>query len=107
MIYLTEKAAKMIKEISNADGVGHYIVRVKILSGGCAGFQHDLFFDDQIGETDEIFELDGAKVIVDQFSFQYLNESTIDYMDTEFGGGFKVRDPKITGSCGCGKSISY
>jgi iron-sulfur cluster insertion protein len=107
MIHLTEKAAKMIEQISNGDGVGHYIVRVKILAGGCSGFTHDLFFDDQISEMDQVFELDGVKVIVDEFSFQYIDESVIDYVDTDFGGGFKIKDPKITGSCGCGKSVSY
>jgi iron-sulfur cluster insertion protein len=107
MIHLTEKAAKMIEQISNGDGVGHYIVRVKILGGGCAGFVNDLFFDDQISETDEVAELDGVKVIVDPFSFQYLDETVIDYVENDIGSGFKFINPNAKTSCGCGKSTGY
>jgi len=107
MIYLTEKAAKMIEEISNAEGIGHYTVRVKIVGGGCAGFSQDMYFDDTIGEMDEVTELDGIKVVVDPLSFQYLDETTIDYIDGPMGGGFKFLNPNVTGSCGCGSSVSF
>lgn len=106
MIHLTEKAAKKIEEISNSDGIGHYIIRVKVVGGGCAGFTNDMYFDDQIGEMDEVTELDGIKIISDPLSFQYLDESVIDYLDGPLGGGFKFNNPNVTGSCGCGSSFS-
>lgn len=106
MIHITEKAAKKIEEISNEEGIGHYSVRVKVIGGGCAGFTYDMFFDDTVGEMDEVFELDGVKVITDPLSFQYLDEVVIDYLDGPISAGFKFNNPNTTGSCGCGSSFS-
>lgn len=107
MIYLTEKAAKKIKEISDEEGIGYNIIRVKILAGGCSGFTNDMFFDDLIKDTDEVFELDGVKIICDEMSFQYMDGMTLDFLDGEFESGFKFLNPNISGSCGCGSSISF
>jgi len=107
MIQLTEKAAKKIEEISNNEGIGHYVIRVKVVGGGCAGMTNDMYFDDQIGETDEVAELDGVKVVTDCMSFQYLDGTTIDFIDTDMGGGFKFLNPNVKSSCGCGSSQSY
>lgn len=106
MIHITEKAAKKIEEISNEEGIGHYCVRVKVVGGGCAGFTYDMFYDDQVGELDEVSELDGVKVITDPLSFQYLDEVVIDYVDGPISAGFKFNNPNSTGSCGCGSSFS-
>jgi iron-sulfur cluster insertion protein len=106
MIHLTEKAAKKIEEIANSEGIGHYTIRVKVVGGGCAGFTNDMYFDDQVGEMDEITELDGVKIVADPLSFQYLDESVIDYIESPLGGGFKFNNPNVTGSCGCGSSFS-
>jgi len=107
MINITEKAATHIKEIAATEDIGYLTVRLKIIGSGCAGFTHDLYFDDQIGELDEVFELDGVKVIVDPMSIEYLDNSLIDYVEHDFGGAFKITNDKITGSCGCGSSVSY
>jgi iron-sulfur cluster insertion protein len=106
MIHITEKAAKMIEEISNSEGLGHYTVRVKVVGGGCAGFSYDMYFDDTIGELDEVTEMDGVKVVVDALSFQYMDEVTMDFIDTEMQRGFKFLNPNVTGTCGCGSSFS-
>lgn len=106
MIYITEKAAKQVRFISDSEGIGYYIIRVKVRGGGCSGFTRELEFDNQIGELDEVFELDDVKVICDPISFQYLDETTIDYTDGLMGQGFMFDIPKSTGSCGCGKSFS-
>ena len=111
MIELTEKAALKIIEISNAEGIGHFSVRAKVRGGGCAGFSHDMDFDDSITNDDEVTEVTDyygtVKIIIDQISYQYLDESTIDWIDSMIGGGFKFVNPKATGSCGCGNSVSF
>lgn len=106
MMHLTEKAAKKIEEIANAEGVGHYIIRAKVIGGGCSGFTYDIYFDDQISELDEVTELDGVKLVTDLMSFQYLDEVTVDFVETEMGGGFKFLNPNVKGTCGCGSSFS-
>ena len=105
MIYLTEKAAKQLKTISEEQGIGHYTVRVKVLGGGCAGFSYDMCFDDTIGELDEVSELDGIKVVCDPMSMQYIEGTVIDWVDGLMGAGFKFNNPTAKGTCGCGYSF--
>lgn len=105
MIALTEKAAKQIRTIADEECIGYYIIRVKVKGGGCAGFEYDLGFDDQINETDEVFELDGVKVICDPMSMQYVEGTVIDYGDSLMGSGFTFNNPTAKASCGCGHSF--
>ena len=107
MIHITEKAAKMVEEISESEGIGHLTIRVRVVGGGCAGFSHDMVFDDQISEMDEVETFDNIKIVVDPLSYQYLDEVTIDFVDGPMGAGFKFLNPNVTGSCGCGSSVSF
>jgi iron-sulfur cluster insertion protein len=106
MITITEKAIKAVKSISDDEGIGYYIVRLKVKGGGCAGFTYDMYFDDLINEADEVIETDGIKVVVDPLSVQYLEGVTVDFVDDTYGRGFKFINPNATGSCGCGSSFS-
>ncbi|MEE8112680.1 MAG: iron-sulfur cluster assembly accessory protein, partial [Acidobacteriota bacterium] len=49
---------------------------------------------------------DGVRVCVDSKSALYLVGSQIDYSEDLMGGGFKVKNPNATSSCGCGESFS-
>jgi iron-sulfur cluster insertion protein len=104
MFIITDIAAEKIKEIAEAEGIGHTTVRVGVKGGGCAGFLTDLAFDDQIEETDEVFEKNGIKVVIDAMSIQYLDGTEMDYVDGLTGAGFKFNNPNVQNSCGCGKS---
>jgi iron-sulfur cluster insertion protein len=105
MITLTELAKQKIKEISEAEGIGHYCVRLKVLGGGCAGMSYDMLYDDQIGEMDEVLEFDDIKIVVDQLSASYMDGLEIDYIDREISAGFRFNNPNKQ-SCGCGSSFS-
>jgi iron-sulfur cluster insertion protein len=108
MITLTEKAIAKVKEIGEAEGIGHLTIRVSVKGGGCSGMTHDMEFSDQVSDLDEIIEIDGIKIVVDPLSFQYLENASIDYLDSPFGGGgFKFSSPDIKSTCGCGSSVSY
>jgi iron-sulfur cluster insertion protein len=106
MIVLTEKAIKKIKEIVDAEGITN-MIRVKIIGGGCASFTNDIHFEEQVSELDEVFEQEEIKVVIDPFSHSYLDGTIIEYLEEEFGGGFKFSSPNAKSSCGCGKSSSY
>jgi iron-sulfur cluster insertion protein len=103
---LTEVAADKVREIRAAEAIEpHYALRVKVMGGGCAGFQYDLFFDDtQAG--DYVFHCHDVQLTVDQMSYMYLMGTTIDYVEGLQGAGFKFENPNTTGSCGCGSSFS-
>ncbi len=105
-VSLTEVAAEKVKEIREAEAIeAHYALRVKVLGGGCSGFQYDLFFDEQ-AEGDVVSESHGVKLVVDPMSLMYLMGTSIDYVEGLAGAGFKFENPNATGSCGCGSSFS-
>lgn len=107
MFAITEKAALKIKEISDDEGIGYYSVRLKIFGRGCAGYEMSLDFDNLKKENDEVIEIDGAQILIDEVCFQYFQETTLDYESGLMGSGFKFRVANSTGACGCGKSISF
>ncbi len=103
---LTEVAASKVAEIREAETIEeHYALRVKVLGGGCSGFQYDLYFDDK-ADDDNLFESNGVALAADQMSFMYLMGTNIDYVDGLQGAGFKFNNPVSTGTCGCGSSFS-
>lgn len=107
MLAITDKAAVKIKEISEAEGIGHFNIRLKVIGGGCAGMTHDLFFEEVISDLDEVSDIDGIKIIIDPISFQYLENANIDYIENSMSAGFKITNPDIKSTCGCGSSFAY
>lgn len=103
---LTAVAASKVAEIREAEAIeANYALRVKVLGGGCSGFQYDLYFDEQAADDME-FESNGVKLVADQMSYMYLMGTNIDYVEGLQGAGFKFNNPMSTGSCGCGSSFS-
>ncbi len=105
-LQVTEVAASKIREIRDAEDIEvSYALRVKVMGGGCAGFQYDLYFDEP-AEGDQMFESNSVRLVSDPMSFMYLMGTTIDYVEGLQGAGFKFNNPNTTGSCGCGSSFS-
>jgi iron-sulfur cluster insertion protein len=105
MISLTPIAADKVKEIAINEGLEGQGLRLRVIGGGCAGFQYDLYFEEIPTEMDERFDSHGISLYVDPLSFQYLDGTEVDYVETEHGSGFKFGNPNISGSCGCGSSF--
>jgi iron-sulfur cluster assembly accessory protein len=49
---------------------------------------------------------DGATVLIDPMSLDFLKGAEIDFVDEMIGASFKVNNPNATSSCGCGTSFS-
>ena len=106
MISITDKAVSKIKEISDAEGIGHFQVRLRVIGGGCAGFSYDLYFEEAATEMDETEVINGVTIIIDPLSFQYLDGVEIDYVEKFLSEGFTFNNPNVSGTCGCGSSFS-
>jgi len=81
-------------------------LRVRVVPGGCSGFQYSLNIEEQSREGDFILDQWGVRMFVDMFSAQYLNGVEIDYVTGVMGSGFTFKNPNSTGSCGCGSSFT-
>ncbi|MBS1796238.1 MAG: iron-sulfur cluster assembly accessory protein [Acidobacteria bacterium] len=81
-------------------------LRVRVVPGGCSGFQYSLNIEEESRSGDFVLDKDGVRLFVDMFSAQYLNGITIDYTTSMMGSGFTFDNPNATGGCGCGTSFS-
>jgi len=102
---LTESAAKRISTLMRAEGPEAKL-RVEVSGGGCSGFSYGFRFDDQVNDDDLVISRDGAVVLMDEMSLQFLSGSTIDYVEDLMAAAFKIDNPNATASCGCGTSFS-
>lgn len=106
-ISLSELAAGEVRRYIEEQGASEQAgLRVGVLPGGCSGFQYGLNIEDEAGEDDMIFEVQGIRLFVDPFSLQYLQGTEIDYVSTFQGSGFTFNNPNATGGCGCGSSFT-
>lgn len=105
-LQLTEKAALKVREIRAQEQITEEALRVRVIGGGCSGFQYDLFFEDETSEMDQTFESQGISIYVDMMSLQYLDGVEIDYVEALHGAGFKFSNPNAKSTCGCGSSFN-
>jgi iron-sulfur cluster insertion protein len=82
------------------------MLRVAVLGGGCSGFQYNFDFDTKRNDDDLVIEKNGATVLIDSTSLEFIKGSEIDYVDEMVGASFQVRNPNATSSCGCGTSVA-
>ncbi|HEY0078258.1 MAG TPA: iron-sulfur cluster assembly accessory protein [Pyrinomonadaceae bacterium] len=81
-------------------------LRVRVVPGGCSGFQYSLNIEEESRQGDHVLDSNGVRLFVDMFSAQYLNGVEIDYVTNMMGSGFTFKNPNATGGCGCGSSFT-
>lgn len=102
---LTESAIQKLKKLL-ADQDPGTMFRIFVQGGGCSGFEYGFSFEKQKDELDWNFEFDGVPVIVDNMSWMYLSQVTVDYQESLMQSGFTVDNPMAVSQCGCGHSFS-
>ena len=107
-INLSDRAADEVRKFLEAEKVPAETsgLRVAVLPGGCSGFKYSLNIEEQAGEDDLVFAVNGVRLFVDGFSAQYLNGVGIDYVTSMQGSGFTFHNPNSSGGCGCGSSFT-
>ena len=104
-VTLSESAAVQINAIMAKQGADRYM-RVMVEGGGCSGFQYKFDFADTPNDDDIVIERSGAKVVIDDVSLGFLENSEIDYVNELIGSAFKIHNPNAVAACGCGTSFS-
>jgi iron-sulfur cluster assembly accessory protein len=104
-VTMTERAARRIGQILESEPAGS-MLRVSVEGGGCSGFQYKFDIEKTKSADDLVLAGDGAVVLIDPISAQYMAGAEIDFVDDLIGSSFKVNNPIATASCGCGTSFS-
>jgi iron-sulfur cluster insertion protein len=102
----TESAANKVNALVEEENNPNLKLRVSVDGGGCSGFQYGFAFDENVNDDDTVIEVNGATMLIDVTSMQYLNGSEVDYLEGLEGARFVVNNPNAKSTCGCGSSFS-
>ena len=107
MINVSEMAATKITELLTEENKNGSGLRVFVQGGGCSGFQYGIMIEENgQGAGDQVYESHGVKLYVDPISIRYLENAQVDFVDNTTGGGFTIKNPNATSTCGCGQSFT-
>jgi iron-sulfur cluster insertion protein len=106
LLEFSDTAVRKLKALQTEEGKPELMLRVSVYGGGCSGFQYTFSLDEEVKPTDKTVLKDGATLIIDQKSYQYLAGSEVDFSEGLEGAMFVVNNPNATSTCGCGASFS-
>lgn len=108
MVTITPLAAQKLREVMIEDNKNpdKDYLRLFVQGGGCSGFQYGLMLEDNKNDTDQVFESAGIKVAIDPISIRYLQGAVVEFVENTAGGGFLIKNPNATSTCGCGQSFN-
>jgi len=106
-VSITNACAERIRELKtqNPDDANK-MLRVRVDSGGCSGFQYSFSLDGDMQEEDRVFTKGDVSLVVDDVSLQFLRGATVDFTEELIKSSFEVTsNPNAESSCGCGNSF--
>lgn len=106
-IRITPRGASKFLEILSDEGKQGWGMRFSEEMAGCNGFEYVLDFSEKSDAEDQIFESHGIEIHVKKAMVPRLLGSEIDYVEGLRGSGFKISNPNVRSSCGCGTSHNY
>ena len=105
LFVVTERAARIILDVMEEESPGATALRIKVVPGGCSGFQYEFGFETEEGEGDVVVEKDGLKVLLDPQTIPLISGARLDYVMGVQGAGLKIQNPNAGDGCGCGNSF--
>ncbi|MEO8921982.1 MAG: iron-sulfur cluster assembly accessory protein [Caldimonas sp.] len=104
-ITLTAAAAEQISSqiAKRGKGLG---LRIGVRNVGCSGFAYTYELVDDLDADDHLFESHGAKLAVDSKSLAFIDGSCLDFVSEGMNKTFKVDNPNVDSTCGCGESFN-
>lgn len=104
-VTLSDSAVRRISRILSKEAPGT-MLRISVEGGGCSGFQYKYDLVTAREEDDLAIGRDGAVVLIDSVSLQYMSGAEIDFVDDIMGQSFQIHNPLASAGCGCGTSFS-
>ena len=105
IVTLTEKAANKVKQLLEKENKQDYGLRVGVIPGGCSSYMYEIGFEKEAKENDIVIEEKGVKIFISPESIAFMKGSTVDYIDALQNAGFKINNPNVKTTCGCGHSV--
>lgn len=105
-ITITPEAAAQINKVRTQRDNPNLIFRIMVMGGGCSGFQYKMEFDETRNDWDLEFIKDGAIVLVDDLSIQYIKDAELHFQKDLSGARFIIENPNASSGCGCGVSFA-
>lgn len=106
-ITVTPRAASKFLEILNEEGKQGWGMRFAEIPAGCSGFEYVLDYSEKALDEDTVIASNGVNVHITTAMLPRLLGSVIDFVDGLRGSGFKITNPHVRSSCGCGTSHNY
>lgn len=89
MVSFSEVArTEILKSLNSPQIPAGYALRVGLKGGACSASY--LLGLDKATENDELYEVEGVKVLIDRRHLMYLIGVSIDYAETDSGMGFTI-----------------
>jgi iron-sulfur cluster assembly protein len=104
-IQLTPAALARVQQFT-ANDIEAIGLRFGVRKVGCSGFAYVVDVAKQLNADDQVFEIDGVKVVVDSKSLPVVRGTEIDFRRQGLNSTFAFANPNMTGECGCGESFS-
>ncbi|CAL5229086.1 g12342 [Coccomyxa viridis] len=107
-VSLTESAIQRLQHLlATKARPDEKALRLTVEAGGCSGFSYRFDLDQGPKEGDAVYAYNGAQLVVDSVSLEFVRGATIDYAAELIKSNFEVvQNPNAEGSCGCGSSFN-
>jgi iron-sulfur cluster assembly protein len=81
-------------------------VRFGVKRTGCSGFAYVVDLAQAMDDGDQLVEVDGLPLIVNDKSLALVQGTVIDFQRQGLNASFVFHNPNATGECGCGESFT-
>lgn len=92
-ITITDKAKQKIQELIRSGQVSPETIRLAAGCAGCSGISMGIDFNAVTEASDTVLEQEGIRFYIAKELRRYMEDTTIDYTDNEFGGNFIIQNP--------------
>ena len=104
-INLTPAAVDNMTRLMADNDMAGFGLRFGVRGGGCSGYSYLLEFSDGPEEGDMSLQVEGINVFVPPLKRDFVKGCTINFVDELMETGFKIHNPNVQRTCGCGESF--
>lgn len=98
-IYMTEKAAKMVIEFAEKEDKKGWGLKITATENDDMEPTYAMDFQEKEKKGDKVFEFHGVAIFLEKESMKLLAGAEIDFLETQFGNGFKIENPNYASGC--------